>query len=101
METAEKPIAIKVHETEKGTVVGACDIEHLGKTLDHEEISLSEDFYHEKYVSVKELVKHLEVCYTANLFGKRAIQGYCEKNPDAKDYVIEISGIPHLQIYKL
>jgi len=103
METAEKHIALKVHDTEKGSIVGACDVEVLGKKLAEGDIVLeiSEEFYFDRHVSLDELLDALDGCMTANLVGEKAVNAYCDKNPDAKEAVISIKGIPHLQVFTL
>lgn len=103
METAEKHIALKVHETERGPIMGACDVEVLGKRLvDGElELEISENFYFERHVSPEEFLEVLESCMTANLVGEKTVGAYCKKNPDAEAAVVSIKGVPHLQIYTL
>jgi hypothetical protein len=100
METAETDIALKIHETEKGPVVAACDIELVGKTLNEGnlELEVSEAFYLDRRVSLKELLSILEKCSNANLIGE-CVVAYCSKNPDAEESVIYIEGVPHLHIY--
>ena len=104
MEAAEEHlIAVKVHETAKGAVIGACDIELLGKRLSDGELKLhiSEEFYFGKRSSLEELVKLLEGCLTANLVGEKTVKAYCKANPEAEECIIVVDGIPHLQVYRL
>lgn len=103
METDKKPISLKVHETDKGYVIGACDAHLLGKTIKEKglKLEISEAFYFERHATGEELEGLLESCMTANLVGEAVISAYCKKNPDAKDAVKRIGGVPHLQIYQL
>mgnify|MGYP001113423664 CR=1 FL=1 len=99
----EELIAVKVHETAKGAVVGACDIELLGKSLSEGELKLhiSEEFYFSKRARPEDLVKLLEGCLTANLVGERVVKAYCKANPEAEECIIVVEGVPHLQVYRL
>jgi hypothetical protein len=95
--------ALKSHETEKGRVIGACDAELLGKVFSEGAINLriEEDFYFEEYAEHDDVLELVDGCLTANLVGKRIVESYCEKNPEAKRCVKTVGGIPHLHIFKL
>lgn len=96
-------IAVKVHKTDKGHVLGACDVELLGKKLKHGGIVIEvrENFYFERHVGPDELAELVEGCMTANIIGKRAIEAYCKANPDSRDSVVDVGGVPHLLVFKL
>ena len=103
METAEAHIALRVHETERGQIIGACDIEVLGKTLSEGDlrIEINESFYFEKKATLSELMDIISDCATANLVGEKTVTAYCENNPEAKGSVRLIDGVPHLQVFRL
>jgi uncharacterized protein len=104
MEATEKRlIAVKAHNTPQGLVVGACDIELLGKSFSEGELrlELEEEFYLEKEIPADELIEFLGCCITANLAGERAVKAYCDNFPEHSDSVIHISGVPHLQVFML
>jgi len=96
-------IAVKVHKTEKGAVLGACDPELLGKKLRHGEtiVEIKESFYFEKHVSPDELAELISGCVTANLMGKRAVDAYCTAHPGAKEGIRLVGGVPHLLVFSL
>lgn len=104
METCETHlIAVKVHKTESGAVVGACDASLLGKKFKEGSLKLevTKEFYFERHTTAEELADLLEDCMAANLVGEKSVGAYCEKNPDAKASVMKIKGVPHLQVFKL
>lgn len=96
-------IAAKIHDTERGAVVAACDMDILGKRLTEGKLTVevSKEFYFEKNVDREELLKHIDSAVTANLIGEKAVGAYCKKNPHAEDCVILIAGVPHLQVFEI
>jgi hypothetical protein len=96
-------IAVKVHKTEEGSVVGACDAHLVGKKLKEGGLVLeiTREFYFERHTTQDGLCELLEECITANLVGERAVDAYCGKNPEARESIIKIGGVPHLQVYRL
>ncbi len=94
-------IAVKVHNTEKGAVIAACDVELLGRKLKHGEavVEIRECFYLERHIDPEELAGLVEGCMTANIIGKKAVDAYCKANPESKGSVILIGGVPHLIIF--
>jgi hypothetical protein len=103
METDKSAIAVKVHETAGGTVIGACDTHLVGKKLVEKglRIEISKEFYFERHASEEELVEIIETCMTANIVGEKAVESYCRKNPDARGAVRKICGVPHLQVFRI
>jgi hypothetical protein len=104
METTEEHlISVRVHETEKGDVVGACDNDLIGKTLVEEDvkIELAKEFFADKKMPIGELLALLEDCLTANLVGERVVEAYCKENPEHADSVKRVDGVPHVQLFRL
>ncbi len=98
-----RDIAVKVHESEKGRIIGACDIELLGRSLNEGELTvhISEEFYFGRHATPEEIIELLDKCLSANLIGKRVVGAYCKANPDAENHIMFVDGVPHLQIYRL
>ena len=98
-----KPIAVRAHDTERGTVIGACDAYLLGKRIKEKGLVLeiSKEFYFERHTTADGLAALLETCETANLVGEAAVGAYCKKNPDARASVKRVGGVPHLQVFQL
>ena len=96
-------ISVKIHERGGDVVLAACDSNLLGKKFSAGELRLevSSSFYAEREIEPDELLELLENCTTANLVGEKVIDIYCEKNPEHKDAVIEIDGVPHLQVFAI
>ncbi len=103
METDKGAIAVKVHRTAKGDVIGACDAHLVGKRLAENELRLeiSKEFYFERHASEEEFAEIVESCMTANIVGEKAVESYCKKNPAARGAVRRICGVPHLQVFRI
>jgi hypothetical protein len=103
METNKELIAVKVHETDEGIVIGACDLDLLGKTFKEDDITLElvEEFYSDKQLTIEELLEIIESSITANLVGKKLISAYCEENPNFESSVKTVEGVPHLHVFRL
>jgi len=93
----------KVHSTPNGCVLAASDAELIGKTLKFGEIEfhVSESFYKGKETSKKELSKLLDEHTNINLIGQKVVGIALEKGLISEHSIINISGVPHVQIYKL
>ena len=96
-------IAVKVHKTENGVVIGACDAHLVGKRLKEKGLLLEirKEFYFERHSTPEELSELLDECVTANLVGEMAVEVYCRKNPEARAVLVNIGGVPHLQVFQL
>jgi len=103
METNKELIAFRVHETEEGSVIGACDAELLGRTFREGivKLELREEFYLGEEKTLEELIQLLESCFTANLVGEKIVAAVCEENPHFKSSVKSVEGVPHLHIFSL
>lgn len=68
---------IKIHESEEGKIVAACDKELIGKTFDNGKINLDlktySNFYKGKEATKEGLKKALKNFFSANLVGKKAV----------------------------
>jgi uncharacterized protein len=84
-------------------VLACCDKELIGKTLEDKKIFLevNQKFYGNKEITKKELQKALEEAQNINLLGKKSVNTAIEKKIAEKEDVIEIKGVPHLQIYRI
>lgn len=93
----------KVHSSPNGCVLAASDAELIGKTLKFGklEFHVSEAFYKGNKVSKKEFAKLLEEHTNINLIGKKVVGVALEKGLISERSIINIDGIPHVQIYKL
>ncbi len=98
-------IYLKIHLSERGKVIAACDSELIGniyeegkKILDLKNYAY---FYKGNLCSVEELDKELEEFYTVNLIGERSVKRAIDRNLATYKQVMKIANIPHLQIYKI
>ena len=100
-----KTMYVKVHETNKGKIVAACDEELLGKVLDdgnaYLDLKMHRAFYEGELIGEKELEDALSKFQSANLVGKLAVSVALKLKLASKDSVIYINKTPHIQIYRL
>ncbi len=91
----------KVHESEYGMLVAACDDSVQGKTLKDKDIEffVNPRFYGEKKISEKKLAKLLAHCYSANLVGKKVVGLAQELTLVNKKNIVMIKKIPHAQAF--
>ena len=93
-------IISKLHQQGNKIVLAACDKELIGKTLSNEhgaEIFMNPSFYQGEECSADKLLELIQICTSANLFGKETIKA-C-KNQLSK--IIDCNGVPHAQIFKI
>jgi len=95
---------LKTHASPDGEIVALCDIELIGKVLTKGKIRLDlsayAPFYLGKKVEEKEAVEALKLAQNANIVGKKALAA-AKKAGLAVSHAIMISGVPHLQLYRL
>lgn len=84
-------------------VLGCCDEELLGKTLNDDKynLTINVNFYKGKKVGKKELEKMMDEANSINLFGEKCIKVAIEKGLISEESIIRIDGVPHVQIYKI
>ncbi len=94
-------VIARMHESMGEKVLAACDDELLNMELKKGGVSvkISSSFYGENPVTDEEFVKMLNECTTANLFGEETIS-IAKKVYDIGN-IIQISGVPHTQIFKI
>ncbi|HID25524.1 MAG TPA: DUF424 family protein [Thermoplasmata archaeon] len=96
-------ISMKLYRQDEELLIGACDVELLGKRFKEGELTLhvKKSFYEGHRIDEKALITYLEEATIANLVGKRTVEcairhGYV--NPEC---VLFIEGVPHAQIVKM
>jgi len=98
-------ICLKVHETGSEVVLAACDKDLLGKKLEHNEleIEIRRSFYFSEELNSEDFIEKIkERNYTtANLFGKETVDLVLKTKIATSASVVNIAGIPHLQIFEV
>jgi len=96
-------IVAKKHELERTIVLGVCDKELLGKEFEEGELcfTVSKRFFGESEVTTEELIELFEEADSINLFGNKCVSIAKEQGLINENKVISISGIKHVQIYKI
>jgi hypothetical protein len=95
---------LKIHPTPKGDVIAVCDAALIGQVLADGkrrlDLALHANFYQGKKVTHRVAVAALRNAANANLVGKKAIAAAESAGIDTS-CMVEISGVPHLQLYQV
>lgn len=93
----------KVHVKDNKVLFACCDKELLNKEIIYNDvkIKLSEKFYGLKEITTDFFLKNINDCTQANIFGKNACKLLLDKKLILKEQIIDVGGIPHIQIYKI
>ena len=83
-------------------MVSVCDVELVGKTLDHGEmvISLSRDYFQEEVIEEDKAADLLKKCSIANLVGEKIVALAISMGLAKEVRVKRICSIPFLMIFK-
>lgn len=94
---------MKVHDTDRGTVVAVCDMDILGKRFEENGVILqvTRDFFGGERASPKEVAEAIGKCITANIVGKKAVEVLIRDNVVNPESVITVSGQKHAQIFRV
>lgn len=95
--------SLKVHETRKGKVVAACDMNVLGDTYRDGEVKLevSEKFYGGREAELAEVLGELEEYVTANLVGNRLVEALVDEEVVGEGEFHEVNGVKHAQLFRV
>lgn len=95
---------LKLHETPDGRIAALCDSELIGRVLSdgkrHLDLEEHSAFYVGEKVSRELAIEALRSSENANIVGKKSLSAAKEAGLDVSASV-EISGVPHLQVYRL
>lgn len=96
---------LKIHETDKGKIVAACDKELIGKILEegdlHMDLKTHKDFYVGELVDKAAIKEALANFSSANLVGKKVVGVAVEEGVITPEYIKYINDVPYIQIYKI
>jgi hypothetical protein len=97
-------VYLKLHSTPKGEVVALCDAELIGRVLADGarrlDLSMFADFYRGNLVGHEEAASALRSAANANIVGKKSMAAAMNAGLDVSA-AVSISGVPHLQIYRI
>lgn len=91
---------VKIHKTEKGPILAACDEHLIGMNFREEgkRLDVSEIFYKGESVGRDVLVDRMKNVYTMNLVGDEVVSIAIEEGYASAENVIEIDGVKHVQV---
>ncbi|RLE62428.1 MAG: DUF424 domain-containing protein, partial [Thermoprotei archaeon] len=81
-------------------IVAICDEDLLGKVLEEKGVrfEVKEDFYRGELVDVERALELVETGTIVNLVGETIVSALAERNDVVKLAVVEIAGVPHVQL---
>jgi len=93
----------KMHDVDGNKIFASCDKNLVGKTITSGdlEITFSSSFYGTEVLLKEEILKNIEECDSANIFGKKICDLLLSEKIIIEESIIYIDKIPHIQIYKL
>ncbi|MEM2487600.1 MAG: DUF424 family protein [Thermoproteota archaeon] len=100
----KKSFYAKEHIVGTTRIVGACDMELLGRTIRDEtglEINVAERFYGGMLVNEEELLSLIENANSINLVGNRIVKTVLEKGFGRTSSVKEVGGVMLMMIIRL
>lgn len=94
---------LKIFKEKKFIMVAACDKGILGKTFrdGKKKLEVAPRFYGGDLCTVDETMQAVEVADIGNLVGGRVVKAAVQRGLIDPDAVIEIGGVPHVQIVKI
>ena len=96
-------VCIKIHRDSKYSLVAICDQELIDKTFREGRVKLEKkkEFYNDRRCSIKKAIDILDRAAQANLVGNKIVNAAIKHGLIDPRAVIQIDGIPHVQIMKL
>ena len=93
----------KIHEIRNDKILAIADSSIVGKTLEDErmQISVKQEFYHEKKCGEKKALELVEESTIINAVGNNITSLLLRKNIVDKEKILHISGVAHAQIIKM
>ena len=89
-----------MHRVKGEVIVAICDENLLGKTIEDENVrfEIKREFFGGELMEVEKALEIIEQGTVINLVGKAIVNALAQKNEVIKLAVIEVAGIPHVQI---
>lgn len=96
-------VYLQRYTTERGTLVACCDEEIIGKTFREGKLKLSVEpkFYGKAAIAMEEALRILTPAEMMNLVGHDIVRAAINQGLVHPDAVIQIGGIPHVQVLKI
>jgi len=94
---------MKIHRRGNIKILAICDEDILGKTFreGRMKIEIKEEFYGERKIPLNDIFELIEDADIVNMVGKRVIYEAIKRGYIPQEGIIEVAGIPHVQIVKL
>ncbi len=92
-----------MHIGDNNKIFACCDKDLINKELKFNDasIKISENFYGSEEITIKNFLENINECTQANIFGKKACSILLDNKLILKEQIIDVSGTPHVQIYKI
>lgn len=92
---------LKVHTTENGSIVAACDKNILGETFTDGNVTLTveDGFYGGDEASIDDIVDATETATTTNFVGAQIITALIKQGVVDEEEVHYVDEVPHVQLF--
>lgn len=96
-------VFLRVYKDQRYTLVAACDSNILGETFREGKLKLEvkPDFYRGVPATIMDALAAIDSADIANLVGKAIVQAAVERSLVDPSAVLNISGVPHVQIVRM
>lgn len=96
-------IFLRVYKDAKYTLVAACDSNLLGETFREGKLKLEvkADFYGEVRTTIVDALAAIDGADIANLVGETIVQAAVKRSLVDPSAVLNVGGIPHVQIVRM
>jgi len=96
-------VFLRVYKDPKHTLVAACDSNLLGETFREGKLKLEvkHDFYGGVRVAIVDALAAIDSADIANLVGESIVQAAVERRLVDPSAVLNIGGVPHVQIVRM
>lgn len=93
-------LSVKIHRTQRETILAVCDLEILGGRFsdDEKRIEVYRSFYGERTIDESELLSYIQMATIVNLVGPRAVGKALELGYVDERRVLKIGDTVHAQI---
>lgn len=95
---------LRIHPSQNGSVAALCDAELIGRVLSQGKVKIDLEkyagFYKGEKVGGAEAAEALRNAASINIVGKKSLAAAKQAGLDVKG-AITVSGVPHLQAYRV
>ncbi|MFC1768902.1 DUF424 domain-containing protein [Nanoarchaeota archaeon] len=94
---------VKKHKHENKLILSVCDNDLIDKKFEEGnlQLDLTQDFYKGEEANEDDVVKLVEIAQCAHVIGEKSVSLLVSKGIVKEEHVKKVSGIPHVEIFKV